>query len=340
MREELERIAAEGRQAVASAGNTDELESVRLAFLGKKGSLTAILRNMGSLSTEERPIIGARANEMRVELETQLSARAAELARKAMNQRMAAETVDVTLPGLRRPLGRIHPLTRILNDITEIFLGMGYEIVEGPQIELDHYNFEALNIPKGHPAREMQDSFYLTPEILLRTHTSPVQARVMEARVPRPIRIIAPGRVFRRDALDASHSPMFTQVEGLVVDEGITFADLKGTIELFARELYGAGRRIRFQPSYFPFTEPSAEAYVSCMLCDGAGCRMCKGTGWIEIGGMGMVNPNVLRFSGYDPEKFSGFAFGFGIERIAIQKYGIDDIRLFYENDQRFLEQF
>lgn len=340
MRQELERIAAEGRQAVAGAQSAEMLENLRLGYFGKKGAITGILRSMGSLPAEERPEVGALANRVRDELEGLMTQRAEALAAEALRRQLGSEIIDVTLPGFRRPIGTTHPLTQVMNEIIDIFVGLGFEVAEGPEIELDRYNFEALNIPKGHPAREMHDSFYLTPEVLLRTHTSPVQARVMEERVPNPIRIIAPGRCYRRDALDATHSPVFMQVEGLVVDEGITFADLKGTLEMFVKELYGKGRRTRFVPSYFPFTEPSAETYISCIFCDGGGCRVCKQTGWLELGGAGLVNPNVLRYSGYDPERFSGFAFGWGIERMAILKYGIEDIRHFYENDQRFLEQF
>lgn len=339
MRQELERAAADARRDIAAAADTTALENIRVAYLGKKGTVTGILRSMGSLSPEERPVIGALANQVRNELEDLLGQRAAELSREMLKQRLVSEAVDVTLPGTRRPVGGLHPLTQVMNEIIEIFVGMGFEVADGPEIELDRYNFEALNIPKDHPAREMHDSFYLSPEVLLRTHTSPVQARVMESRVPKPIRIIAPGRCYRRDALDATHSPAFMQVEGLVVDEGITFANLKGTLDRFVKELYGEDRRTRFVPSYFPFTEPSAETYISC-FCGGKGCRICKHTGWIELGGAGLVNPNVLRYAGYDPERFSGFAFGWGIERIAMLKYGIDDIRLFYENDLRFLEQF
>jgi len=340
MQAQLEAIAEEARGVIGSARDLAELDNVRLAFLGKKGKLTAVLRGMGGLPAADRPRIGAVANSVREEIEQLLTAKADDLARLALQKRLESETVDVTMPGLPRKLGTVHPLTRVMGDIIGIFTGLGFEVVEGPEIELDKYNFEALNIPKGHPAREMQDSFYLTPEILLRTHTSPVQARVMEQRVPQPIRIISPGRCYRRDALDATHSPAFMQVEGLVVDEGITFADLKGTLEIFVAELFGKDRRTKFVPSYFPFTEPSAETHMSCAACGGNGCRMCKGTGWIELGGAGMVNPNVLRYAGYDPERFTGFAFGWGIERLAILKYGIEDIRLFYENDARFLAQF
>lgn len=339
MHQDLERAAADARRDISAAADMATLENIRVAYLGKKGTVTGILRSMGSLPPEERPVIGALANQVRNELEELLNRRAAELSQEMLKQRLASEAVDVTLPGIRRPVGGLHPLTQVMNEIIDIFVGLGFEVADGPEIELDRYNFEALNIPKDHPAREMHDSFYLTPEVLLRTHTSPVQARVMEERVPRPIRIIAPGRCYRRDALDATHSPAFMQVEGLVVDEGITFADLKGTLDRFAKELYGEDRRTRFVPSYFPFTEPSAETYISC-FCGGTGCRICKNTGWIELGGAGLVNPNVLRYAGYDAERFSGFAFGWGIERIAMLKYDIDDIRLFYENDLRFLEQF
>jgi phenylalanyl-tRNA synthetase alpha chain len=338
-----EQLTAMRREALAEFSQTDGVESLnefRVKYLGKKGSLTAVLRGLGALSAEERPLIGQVVNEIRAELEGLISARATELKTAELNDRLASERIDVTLPGRSRQLGHKHPLTLTLNRIKAIFMRMGFEIADGPEIESDYYNFEALNLPKDHPARDMQDSFYITEEILLRTHTSPVQIRTMQAAEPnQPIRVIAPGKVYRRD-YDATHSPMFHQVEGLVVDKGIRFSDLKGTLQLFAREIFGADVNIRLRPSFFPFTEPSAEVDVSCVICKGKGCRVCKGTGWLEILGSGMVHPRVLEMSGFDPNKVSGFAFGMGVERIAMLVYGIDDLRLFFDNDSRFLRQF
>lgn len=339
MRQELERLKTEAIQEIQTAGDSGSLNEIRVKILGKKGTLTSILRGMGRLAPEERPIIGELANRVRTELEAALEERGKTIALQEQNRRLAQEELDILLPGRKPKLGHCHPLQLVLEEIEAIFLGMGFSIAEGPEIETDYYNFEALNLPKDHPARDMQDSLYITPEILLRTHTSPVQVRTMEKMYPNPIRIIAPGRVYRRDSLDASHSPMFHQIEGLAVDEGITFGDLKGVLTVFVKKLFGEDRQVRFRPSFFPFTEPSAEVDVSCS-CAGKGCRVCKGSGWLEILGSGSVNPAVLKMSNYDPERVSGFAFGLGVERIAMLKYGINDIRLFYENDLRFLAQF
>lgn len=339
MRQQLESLRTEAIKNIQSVNDSNSLNEIRVKVLGKKGTLTTILRGMGALSSEERPIIGELANRVRGEIETALDERGQIIANQEQNLRLAQEELDILLPGRKPKLGHTHPLQLVLDEIGEIFLGMGFSIAEGPEIETDYYNFEALNLPKNHPARDMQDSLYITPEILLRTHTSPVQVRTMEKLNPNPIRIITQGRVYRRDALDATHSPMFHQVEGLVVDEGITFGDLKGVLTVFAKRMFGEDRQVRFRPSFFPFTEPSAEVDVSCS-CAGKGCRVCKGSGWLEILGSGSVNPTVLKMSKYDPDRVSGFAFGMGVERIAMLKYGINDIRLFYENDMRFLAQF
>lgn len=340
MREELLKIQEQGSVELNNAQSLEELNQLRIKYLGKKGLLTQVLRGMGSLEASERPIVGQLANEIRDSLEQCLAAKNKYLQEKALLLRLEEEVIDVTLPGRPIKFGNKHPLTLILEEIKGIFTGMGFTVADGPEVELDYYNFEALNIPKDHPARDMQDSFYITDEILLRTHTSPVQARVMQAMTPElPVKIIAPGKVFRRDD-DATHSPMFHQVEGLLVDNKITFADLKGTLLSFVRQMFGSDRQIRLRPSYFPFTEPSAEVDVSCFNCGGQGCRVCKDTGWIEILGSGMVHPNVLQMSGDNPEQVTGFAFGMGVERIAMLKYGIDDLRLLFENDVRFLSQF
>lgn len=339
MKEQINSITDQALMAIAKADSLNELNQVRVDFLGKKGSLTSVLRSLGGLAPEERPIVGEMVNKARTQLETALDDRGRQLAVAEETAKLTAERLDVELPGRRPNRGHIHPLREVAEEISEVFLGMGFTIAEGPEVELDYYNFEALNLPPEHPAREMQDSLYINEKVLLRTHTSPVQIRTMEAQHPNPIRIIAPGRVYRRDALDATHSPMFHQIEGLVVDENISFGDLKGVLTIFAQKLFGEDRKVRFRPSYFPFTEPSAEVDVSCG-CNGKGCRICKGTGWLEILGSGSVNPKVLAMSKYDPAKYSGFAFGMGVERIAILKYGITDIRLFYENDIRFLRQF
>ncbi len=336
--DEIESIQSEALRAVQSAADLRALDEVRVEFLGKKGALTRILRSMGGLSSEERPIVGKRVNTVRDELTSAIESRREALEEAELEARLTRESVDVTLPGKRLQAGSLHPLTQVLREVQELFVGLGFEVVEGPEIETDYYNFEALNLPPHHPARDMQDTFYITEEILLRTQTSPVQVRTMESRRP-PVRIIAPGKVYRVDS-DVSHSPMFHQVEGLLIDERITFGDLKGTLALAARHLFGHDRGVRFRPSYFPFTEPSAEMDITCILCEGKGCRLCSGEGWIEILGAGMVHPNVLKMVDYDPEEVGGFAFGLGLERVALLKYGIDDIRLLFESDTRFLRQF
>ncbi len=340
MKETLNRIKAEALALITSSDIDDaSLESLRVKYLGKKGELTAVLRGMGQLSPEERPVVGQIANEVRAEIETAIAEKKQELSVKALENKLVAEKLDVTVPGNVKKVGHRHPLTLVQRDLEEIFMGMGFSIAEGPEVEYDYYNFQALNIPENHPARDTQDTFYITENILLRSQTSPVQARTMEVQKP-PIRIISPGRVYRSDAMDATHSPLFHQMEGLVVDEGITMGDLKGMLETFAKAEFGEDTRIRFRPHHFPFTEPSAEVDISCFACGGKGCRLCKGEGWIEILGAGMVHPNVLSMCGIDPEKYSGFAFGLGLERVTMLKYHIDDIRMFYENDVRFIEQF
>ncbi len=314
------------------------LSALRVKYLGKKGTITSELKSLSSLSPEERPAAGKRINELKELIEAELDSREAELRREELRQQLRSEAIDITLPGKCTPFGREHPVNRTLSDISGIFTRMGFTIEEGPEIELDYYNFEALNIPKDHPARDMQDTFYVSSDVVLRTHTSPVQVRVMEKRKP-PLRFIAPGKVYRCDA-DITHTPMFHQIEGLMVDKGITFSHLKGVLEAFLHQMFGPDTPVRFRPSYFPFTEPSAEVDIGCILCNGDGCRVCKGSGWLEVLGAGMVNPVVLENVGCDPEEYSGFAFGMGIERIAMLKYSIDDLRLFYENDMRFLRQF
>lgn len=339
MRQALEEIKRTALEQLAAAEDIKALDDLRVKLLGKKGELTAILKQMGGLSAEERPIIGQLANEVRGQIEAALEQRLAELKTLALTKQLEQERLDVTMPGKHQPLGKKHPLTLVLDEIKEIFLGMGFDYVEGPEVEYDYYNFEALNIPPNHPARDTQDTFYITENILLRTQTSPMQVRVMEKQKP-PIRVIVPGRVYRSDAVDATHSPLFHQIEGLVVDKGITMADLKGTLEIFAKKLYGDDAVCRFRPHHFPFTEPSAEVDVMCFACHGEGCRLCKGEGWIEILGCGMVHPKVLKNCGIDPDEYSGFAFGMGLERIVMRRYNIDDLRLFFENDLRFLGQF
>jgi len=339
MKQQLEEIKSRAAAALANAKLPQEIDELRVRFLGKKGELTGILKQMGKLSPEERPVIGQLANEVRSWIETDIETRLTEIKASQMAARLESEKLDVTLPGKRPQFGAKHPLSIVLDEIKEIFIGMGFEIADGPEVETDYYNFEALNIPKDHPARDTQDTFYINENILLRTQTSPVQVRVMEQKKP-PIRIISPGRVYRSDALDATHSPLFHQIEGLVVDKGITFADLKGTLETFIKRLYGEDSVVRFRPRHFPFTEPSAEVDVQCFNCKGEGCRLCKGEGWIEILGCGMVHPKVLSNCGIDPEVYSGFALGMGLERVVMRRYNIDDIRLFYENDVRFLKQF
>ncbi|HAK89470.1 MAG TPA: phenylalanine--tRNA ligase subunit alpha [Nitrospiraceae bacterium] len=323
---------------LSSANNLSELANLRVKYLGRKGIITERLKSLSALPPEERPLQGKNINEIKESIEADLDSRESRLKHEELKKQLLSDSVDVTLSGKFIPFGRPHPINKVLSEITDIFVGMGFSVEEGPEVELDYYNFEALNIPKDHPARDMQDTFYITDDIVLRTHTSPVQVRVMEKRKP-PVRFIAPGKVYRCDA-DITHTPMFHQIEGFMVDKGITFSNLKGVLEAFLHRMFGADTPVRFRPSFFPFTEPSAEVDIGCILCGGAGCRVCKGSGWLEILGAGMVNPKVFEHVGYDPEEYSGFAFGMGIERIAMLKYSIDDIRLFYENDIRFLRQF
>jgi phenylalanyl-tRNA synthetase alpha chain len=340
MLQKLKELENEARLKVKEAESIEALKEVKINILGKKGELTTLLRSLGSVVPEERPRVGSAANELRLELEKLFLGKEQLLRDASMGDKWAKEQLDITLPGRPASLGQKHPLTLINDEIKEIFIGLGFQVAHGPEIESDYYNYEALNFPADHPARDMQDSFYITPEYLLRTHTSPVQIRVMEKLAPSlPVRIIAPGKVFRRDD-DATHSPMFHQVEGLAVDRDITFADLKGTLLLFAREMFGSEQKIRLRPSFFPFTEPSAEVDISCIMCEGKGCRVCSDTGWLEILGAGMVHPRVLEVAGYDPKQVTGYAFGMGVERIAMLKYGIADLRLFFTNDLRFLKQF
>ncbi|WP_170007873.1 phenylalanine--tRNA ligase subunit alpha [Bacillus fonticola] len=341
MKERLRELEQEAIEKVTTANSLQALQDVRIEYLGKKGPITEVLRGMGKLSAEERPVIGALANEVRAAIQTNIEEKQDYLQQQALEAKLAEETIDVTLPGRPVKRGNAHPLTQIIEEIEDLFIGMGYTIAEGPEVETDRYNFEMLNLPKGHPARDMQDSFYISEETLLRTHTSPVQARTMEAHKGKgPVKIICPGKVYRRDADDATHSHQFTQIEGLVVDKDIRMTDLKGTLDVFAKRMFGEDRSIRLRPSFFPFTEPSVEMDISCKMCDGKGCSVCKGTGWIEILGAGMVHPNVLEMAGFDSNEYTGFAFGMGPERIAMLKYGIEDIRNFYGNDQRFLHQF
>ena len=334
----VQTIVEGARGEIERAATRRDLDEVRVKYLGKRGTLTHLLRALPGLPPADRPIVGREANEAKAGLESELEAREAVLEGLERRARLAADRPDLSLPGRRIVPGALHPLTQVHDEIVDVFTGMGFAVAEGPEVELDFYNFEALNIPKDHPARDMQDTFYVGGEVLLRTHTSPVQIRTMERQKP-PVRIICPGRVYRRDA-DITHSPVFHQVEGLAVDRGISMADLKGTLALFARELFGPDSRIRFRPSFFPFTEPSAEVDVLCFLCKGGGCRVCKQSGWLEILGSGMVHPRILRAMGYDTEEVTGWAFGMGIERVAMLRYGVDDIRLFFENDLRFLSQF
>lgn len=339
MEQKLKELETKAIAEVEGTTKLDELEDIRVKYLGKKGEITEILKNIGDLPPEERPVVGKLANQLKSKLKDIIAEQETELKKILKEKRLKSERIDVTLPGARVELGTKHPLTQVFEEIEEIFLGLGFSIAEGPDIETDYYNFEALNIPKTHPARDMQDSFYISEDILLRTHTSPVQIRTMEE-TEVPIRIIAPGRVYRVDEVDANHSPVFHQVEGLMIGENISFSHLKGTLIKVVKEIFGEDRKVRFRPSYFPFTEPSAEVDVSCAICEGEGCSTCSGAGWLEILGSGMVHPRVLEMSGLDPEEVSGFAFGMGVERIAILKYGITDIRRFYENDMRFLRQF
>ncbi|MBE4908213.1 phenylalanine--tRNA ligase subunit alpha [Bacillus luteolus] len=341
MKERLKELQQEAIAKVEAANDLKALNDVRVEYLGKKGPITEVLRGMGKLSAEERPLMGALVNEVRESITEKIAEKQAELEKAEVEKKLASETIDVTLPGRPVKVGNHHPLTAVIEEIEDLFLGMGYSIAEGPEVEKDYYNFEALNLPKGHPARDMQDSFYITEEILLRTHTSPVQARTMEKHKGKgPVKIICPGKVYRRDNDDATHSHQFMQIEGLVIDENIRMSDLKGTLEVFAKKMFGEDREIRLRPSFFPFTEPSVEMDISCFICSGKGCNVCKKTGWIEILGAGMVHPNVLEMAGFDSKKYTGFAFGMGPERIAMLKYGIDDIRHFYTNDMRFVNQF
>lgn len=341
MKEKLQALQTEALEAVQQTNDEKELQQIRVNYLGKKGELTAILRGMGKLSAEERPVVGELANVVREAITAALDEKKEALESKALEAQLAQETIDITLPGYPVKRGGAHLLTQIAEEIEDLFIGMGYEVKEGPEVETDYYNFEALNLPKNHPARDMQDTFYLTNELLLRTHTSPMQARTMRANENKqPVKMICPGRVYRRDTDDATHSHQFTQIEGLYVDRNVKMSDLKGTLDAFAKAMFGKDREIRLRPSFFPFTEPSVEMDISCKVCGGSGCNVCKKTGWIEILGAGMVHPNVLSMAGYDPKEFSGFAFGMGQERIAMLKYGVDDIRHFYTNDVRFLNQY
>ena len=339
MREQLEKIREEALNQIEASEALEKLNEIRVAYLGKKGELTNLLKGMKNVAPEDRPKVGQMVNEVREQLEGRLEEARTALAKKAREEQLKREVIDVTLPAQKNKVGHSHPNTIALEEVERIFVGMGYEVVEGPEIEYDLYNFEKLNIPKNHPARDEQDTFYINDTILLRSQTSPVQVRTME-KGQLPIRMIAPGRVFRSDEVDATHSPSFHQIEGLVIDKNITFADLKGTLAEFAKELFGPETKVKFRPHHFPFTEPSAEVDVTCFKCGGKGCRFCKGSGWIEILGCGMVHPHVLEMCNIDPEEYSGFAFGVGLERIALLKYEIDDMRLLYENDIRFLKQF
>lgn len=339
MREQLETIRKAALEEIKVVDSLSALDALRVKYLGKKGEVTAILKQMGKLTPEERPVMGQLANEVRATIEEEIACVEATLKAQEKAKQLLNETIDVTMPGKKNEIGHKHPLSIVLDEVKDIFIGMGFQIATGPEVEWDYYNFEALNIPEGHPARDTQDTFYITEKMLLRTQTSPVQIRVMENQKP-PIRVIAPGRVYRSDPVDATHSPVFHQIEGLVVDKNITMADLKGNLLALAKKLYGEDTKIRLRPHHFPFTEPSCEIDVSCFRCGGKGCPMCKGEGWIEILGAGMVHPKVLERGGIDPEEYSGFAFGMGLERLVMFRFSVDDLRLFYDNDKRFLEQF
>ena len=339
VKEKLEEIRQKAIASIEEANDADSLNDIRVKVFGKKGEFTQVQKGMKDVAPEDRPKVGAMINEARAAIEEKMTEAREKMQQKALEERLKRETIDVTLPAKKNKIGHRHPNTIALEEVEKIFIGMGFDVVEGPEIEKDYYNFEALNIPANHPAKDEQDTFYINKDILLRTQTSPVQVRQMEAKKP-PIRMIAPGRVFRADEVDATHSPSFHQIEGMVIDKGITFSDLKGTLEMFVHKLFGEDTRVKFRPHHFPFTEPSAEMDVSCFKCGGKGCRFCKGEGWIELLGCGMVHPKVLRMSGIDPDVYSGFAFGVGLERIALLKYEIDDMRLLYENDIRFLSQF
>lgn len=339
MKEKIASIKENAIKEIELANNLKSLDEVKVKYSGKKGELTLVLRGMGGLSLEERPVVGAMVNEVRDELEKLISQKEKNLKQAEIEKKLFTENIDVTMPSNRQKIGSLHPIMQIINEVEEIFLGMGYKIADGPEVEKGIYNFDKLNTPKDHPARDVQDTFYINDEIVLRSQTSPVQARVMETTKP-PIKIICPGKVYRSDAVDPTHSPVFHQIEGLVIDKNISMADLKGTLEMFTKKCLGQNTKIRFRPHHFPFTEPSAEADVSCFVCGGKGCRVCKNEGWIELLGCGIVHPNVLENCGIDSKVYSGFAFGFGVERIAMAKYGIEDMRLLYENDVRFLKQF
>lgn len=339
MKEQLKKISADFTDKINQVRDLAEVENLRVSFLGKKGELTSVLRGMGKVSPEERPVIGQLANEVRNKIEEGISARIEELKSALRNQKLQSETLDVTMPGTIPQKGAFHPLQQVIEEMENVFIGMGYEIADGPEVEYDYYNFEALNLPEGHPARDTQDTFYISDKVLLRTQTSSVQIHVMEHQKP-PIKIICPGKVYRSDNMDATHSPIFHQLEGLVVDKGVTMGDLKGTLEVYAKAMFGPETKIRLRPHHFPFTEPSAEVDVSCWSCGGEGCRVCKGEGWVEVLGCGMVHPDVLERCGIDPKVYSGFAFGIGIERTAMARFGVTDMRQFFENDVRFLSQF
>jgi len=338
MKEKLQQLLQNAIQALDASTLINEVEALRVRFLGRKGEITTLLKTLGTLSADQRPAMGQLANEIKEKLHKQIEDTRQKLARTARQQQMAAGTIDITLPGRQQFHGHAHPTSLVIDDITSIFTRMGFNIARGPEVELDYYNFEALNIPKDHPARQMQDTFYVSEDVVLRTHTSPMQIRVMEKQEP-PVFVIVPGKVYRCDS-DLTHTPMFHQVEGLMVDTKITFADLKGVLTDFLHLFFNPKVKVRFRPSYFPFTEPSAELDIACVICGGSGCRVCKRTGWIEILGAGLIDPEVMKMVGYDPDEFSGFAFGLGVERIAMLKYGINDIRLYFENDLRFLKQF
>ncbi|MGL4108207.1 phenylalanine--tRNA ligase subunit alpha [Clostridium sp. LP20] len=339
MQEKLMQIQEVALKEIEAASNSTAIEEIRVKYLGKKGELTTMLKSMGSLSKEERPIVGKMVNDVKKVVEEKLEETTKAIKEKEKNAKLQNEVIDITLPGKKNVIGKRHPLELTLERVKDIFISMGFAIEDGPEVELDHYNFEALNIPKNHPARSEQDTFYINDNIVLRTQTSPVQIRTMENQEP-PIKMISPGKVYRSDAVDPTHSPIFYQMEGLVVAKGVTFADLKGTLELFAKKMFGDKVQTKFRPHHFPFTEPSAEMDATCFVCGGKGCNVCKGSGWIELLGCGMVHPNVLRNCGIDPEVYSGFAFGFGIDRMVMLSYGLDDIRLLYESDMRFLNQF
>jgi phenylalanyl-tRNA synthetase alpha chain len=339
MQEKLVQIREIALKEIEAVKNTAEVQELRVKFLGKKGELTTILKSMGGLSKEERPVMGKMVNDVKKIVEDKLELISKEIKDKEKNEKLSSEVIDITLPGNKSDIGKRHPLELTVEKMKDIFISMGFAIEDGPEVELDHYNFEALNIPKNHPARSEQDTFYINDNIVLRTQTSPVQIRVMEKQEP-PIKMISPGKVYRADSVDATHSPIFYQMEGLVVDKGVTFADLKGTLELFAKKMFGDKVQTKFRPHHFPFTEPSAEMDATCFVCGGKGCNVCKGSGWIELLGCGMVHPDVLRNCGLDPEVYSGFAFGFGVDRMVMLSYGLDDIRLLYESDMRFLNQF